>query len=240
MSLFPNSYISTSGKLCNEWLGYNIISVGHLKIISLAFKYFFRFRDLGISMHMNKNPADIIQNSYYWTPNYNLFKALLGYFTPENSIVVIGANDVKISRNVKSPKNFTIVKKIKEVSADLEIPTPVLEYFEEKYSTHFTIYEIPPALYGFWKSTRNIETMDLPVYNEFIPSEENFSALPPQTQLNKPMRLISGNPAAVEIWVLAHTNWKSPSITVTCALESKFVETNIQTAGINKLFLLFW
>ena len=180
---------------------------------------------------MNKNPADILQNPNYWTPNYKLFKALLGYFTLENSIVAIGANDVEISRNVKSPKDFATVKKMKAVSAELAIPVPKLEYFEEKYSTHFTIYEIPPALYRYWKSTIKSEMVHLPMYNEFIPSEGNFSALPPQNLLNIPIRINRRKHPTVEVWVLAY-NRKFPTITVTCALQSKFVEGNIQTAGI--------
>ena len=190
----------------------------------------FYFRNLAKSMQMYLNPADFIQNPNYWIPNYSLFKEHLDYLVPENSIVLIGLNNVRISINVKTPINFIIVKKIKEVSEDLEIPMPKLEYFEEKYAIHFTIYEIPPALYKYWKSTRLNGTINLPKNYKFIPSEENFSTLPPQDLFNTPMLVTSKHPRVAEVYVYS-TLLESPTVTLTCALESKFIETNIQTAG---------
>ena len=188
------------------------------------------FRNLAESMQMYLNPADFIQNPYYWIPNYSLFKECLDYLVPEDSIVLIGLNNVDISSNIKTPENFTIIKNMKEVSVDLEIPLPKLEYFEEKYATHFTIYEIPPALYNYWKSTRFNETLSLPVYYKFIPSEENFCTLPPEDLLNTPMLVKSKHPRVAEVYVFA-TRLESPTVTVTCALASKFIDTSIKTTG---------
>ena len=181
-------------------------------------------------MHMYLYPADFIQNPYYWIPNYDLFKERLEYLVPEDSTVLIGLNNVNIASNVRTPKNFTIVKNMKEVSVDLEIPVPKLEYFEKKYATHFTIYEIQPALYKYWKSTRLNETLNLPMYYKFIPSEKNFPTLPPQDRLNVPMLFTSKHPRIVEVYAFA-TQSESPTVTLKCAFESKFIETNIQTAG---------
>ena len=179
------------------------------------------------------NPADFIQNPFYWIPNYSLFKERLDYLVPEDSIVLISLNSVNISSNVKTPKNFTMVKKMKKVSVDLEIPLPKLEYFEEKYATHFTIYEIPPALYKYWKSTTLNETLSLPMYYKFIPSEENFTTLPPQDLLNTPILITSKHPPSAEVYLFA-TPSEFPTVTLRCALESKYIETNVQTAGKQK------
>ena len=188
------------------------------------------FRNLARSMWTYLYPADFFQNPYYWIPNYSLFKERLEYFVPEDSIILIRLRNVNIASNVRTPKNFTIVKKMKDVSVDFEIPVPNLEYFEEKYATHFTIYEIPPALYNYWKTTRLNETLNLPLYYKFIPSEENFSTLPPQALLKTRMLATSKHPRVAEVYVFAK-ELESPTVTLTCAIESKFMETNIQTAG---------
>ena len=207
----------------NWFLSANYLVI--LKDVVISF-----FRNLAKSMQMYLNPADFIQNPNYWIPNYSLFKERLDYLVPENSLLLIGLNKVSISSNVKTPKNFTIVKKIKEVSVDLEIPMPELEYNEEKYAINFTIYEIPPALYKYWKSTRLNGTINLPLNYKIIPSEENFSTLPPQEIFNTPMLVTSKHPRVAEVYVYS-TLLEVPTVTLTCALESKFIEPNIQTAG---------
>ena len=182
------------------------------------------------------NPADFIQNPYYWIPNYSLFKERLDYLVPEDSLVFISLNSVNISSNVKTPKNFTKLNNIKEVSVDLEIPLPKLEYFEELYATHFTIYEIPSALYKYWKSTRLNETLSLPMHYKLIPSEENFTTLPPQRVLKTPMLATSKHPRIAEVYVFAKAS-TFPTVTLKCALESK-IEINAQTTGKQKNYCL--
>jgi len=186
-------------------------------------------------MNVNKYPGYILQNPKLWTPNYRLFKSILQYFRPENSIVAIGSRKLKVSNIVETKDNFREVKTIEDYGNVTMLPMPELEYLEAKYSTPFTIYKIPHSLVKYWMSY-NSNNLHLPKYNQLIPQEENFSTLP-KHGLNVPMLVNTTstirNHSAIKVWILPHTNWKIPIVTVRCELRSIAIEEKIQSAGIN-------
>ena len=185
-------------------------------------------------MNTNKYPGYILQNPSSWTPNYKLFKDILGYFTPENSIVAVGLQDAKVSNVLRTDDNFRNVKEVQHYNL-LKIPIPELEYVEVKYSTPFTIYKMPLSLYDYWLSSKISETLDFPKYATLIPKEVNIATLP-ERGLNIPTLInatnSTGDYSKVKVWILPHSNNKLPTVKVSCNLLSKAVRNDILDAGI--------
>ena len=171
----------------------------------------FYYSQISSSMRIHKNANNFLNNPVVVRPNYRLFKGIVDFFRIDNCIILIGSNEVLISKNQEKKRNFFTVQQ----NFDDFIFPPILEFVEPVYSTPFTISAIPDKLSKDCFSLKNCHKFQLPQLNELIPEEKYFSKLP--YNANSLLESVSYpiHPS-VEMWVMPYHIYNSPNVYINC------------------------
>jgi len=147
----------------------------------------------------------------------------------------MGYNNANIS---KCQMKFKEVRQIIQVSDNATLPIPELEYFEEMYSTPFTIYEVPPTILQYWVSRSNTSVLYMPKFSTYIPDKKNFPTLV-KNELNKPEEINPFKVPLIEVWILPRSTKYYPKVIVQCKIMSNFVADTEKSAGTSLKFFFY-
>ena len=179
------------------------------------------------SMNVHEDPADIVGSPKNIKLIYKLFKDTLNFFSPENGVIAIGSRNFKVA---KTPQMFRDVRNNVQISDNATLPLPELEYFEKRYSTPFTVYEVPPTMLRYWKSSDNNEELYLPNITTFTLRKEDFPTFS-DNDINIRKLIGSSEVPTMEVWILPHVTGKYPKVKVQCRILSALINENERSAG---------
>ena len=185
------------------------------------------YRQMASSMNVHEDPADIVGSPKNIKLIYKLFKDTLNFFSPENGVIAIGSSNFKVA---KTPQMFRDVRNNVQISDNATLPLPELEYFEKRYSTPFTVYEVPPTMFRYWKSSDNNEELYLPNITTFTLRKEDFPTFS-DSDINIRKLIGSSEVTTMEVWILPHVTGKYPKVKVQCRILSALINENERSAG---------